>query len=80
MVHKGFFPDTQRMPVSAPPHRGTFVEPIDDLIPRLALPAHQISATIQPRKRIRLLAQTLAETRQALERRINERLSEQSGN
>ena len=56
--------------------QGTFVEPIDELIPRFALPPHQVSATVEPRQPTKHLV--LAVAGQALERNINDLLSDPS--
>ena len=56
---------------------GTFVEPVDELIPLFALPSHQIVATFRPREHTEILARSAA-ARQRLERKINDLLSDPS--
>ena len=57
--------------------RRDFISALQDLVPVQAIPPHQIAAATHPEKHTKRLAVKRSLTRQALERKINERLSAQ---
>lgn len=59
---------------------GDFISAVQELIPVQAIQPHQIAAATNPEKHTKTLARRSMLTRQALERRINDQLSEQLAN
>ena len=55
---------------------GDYISAVQELIPVQAIQPHQIAAATHPEKHTKTLARRSMLTRQALERRVNEQLSE----
>ncbi|MEO7602815.1 MAG: hypothetical protein ABIS39_06080 [Sphingomicrobium sp.] len=55
---------------------GDSISAVQELIPVQAIQPHQVAAATHPEKHTKILAQRRTLTRQALERQINEQLSE----
>ncbi len=59
---------------------GDFINAVQEPVPVRTIQQHQISAATHPEKHTKTLADRRMLTRQALERRINDQLSEESTN
>ena len=57
---------------------GDFINPVQEFIPVLGLPWHQIAAAAHPENRTKRLAGRRKPSRQALERKANDQLSNQN--